>query len=441
MNRREFLSAGAMLAVAATRRHAWAMNPDEQAAWDRYNAAPQGRSEGVIDSAPFLQVPAPDSMGVAFAVSELANGFAEVADNPEMRNATTFGLDGLPQPAIDERVLQIRLTGLKPATRYWYRVGACGFTHPIGYWMKPKTTEWSKVHSFVTPGEKAESRFAVINDTHAHWEAFRLVTDKLGELDAPVTVWNGDIPTSLTDTREDFVRLILKTPTGEGFAASRPVLLNRGNHDFRGTASIHLENVMMTRLPEERSARDRALDRNFAYRQGDIALIGLDTGEDKPDRHPAFGGVARFEAYRTAQTAWLKDQFKRPEIASAPYVVAFVHIPLFDARPGANPGTILEDWADWQQQCAEEWGPVLTGNRVQLVVAGHKHRYRFDPATQGRSWAQVLGGGPHIDKGGDPTRFPTVIEGRVEGGKLVVRVHDVLHRTVAGTFAFDPRRG
>jgi hypothetical protein len=85
---------------------------------------------------------------------------------------------------------------------------------------------------------------------------------------------------------------------------------------------------MMTRLPSERAMRDFALDRNFAFRMGEIALIGLDTGEDKPDHHPANGGFSHFTKFRIAQTAWLKDQFKRPEIANAPYVVAFVHIPL-----------------------------------------------------------------------------------------------------------------
>lgn len=441
MNRREFLSGGAMLAAAAVTGRVSAMNPDEQRAWDAYTAAPTLRSDkSILDSAPFLQVPAPDSMGVVFAVNELANGFADVADNPEMKNAMRFMAEGLPQAGFDDRVIQVRMMGLRPATKYWYRVGACGFTYPVGYWMKQKEVVWSQVFTFTTAGEGAESRFAVINDTHAHWESFRMVTDKLAELNPPVVVWNGDIPTSMTNSREDFVRLILKPQSGAGFASSLPVLLNRGNHDFRGTASVHLENVMMTRLPTERSMRDWTLNRNFAYRQGEIALIGLDTGEDKPDRHPAFGGTARFEPYRTAQTAWLRDQFKRPEIALAPFVVAFVHIPIFDVRPEANPGTILEDWADWQQQCAEEWGPILTENRVQVVVAGHRHCYRFDPAAKDRSWAQIVGGGPYSEKGGDPARFPTVIEGCVEGDKLVMRVHDVLNSRIAGSFAFDSRK-
>jgi hypothetical protein len=40
----------------------------------------------------------------------------------------------------------------------------------------------------------------------------------------------------------------------------------------------------------------------------------------------------------------------------------------------------------------------------------------------------------------DPTRFPTVIEGKVESGKLIVKAHDVLHGTVAARYEFAARK-
>ena len=36
-------------------------------------------------------------------------------------------------------------------------------------------------------------------------------------------------------------------------------------------------------------------------------------------------------------------------------------------------------------------------------------------------------------------RFPTVIEGKVEGGRLRVVAHDVLNNRVVGDFSFPPR--
>lgn len=426
------------MAAGAVAKSASAMMPSEQRAWDAYNASPDVRKTGILDSEPFLQAPAPDSMGVGFAVNGMSVGMVELADNPGLEGAKRFYSEGMPVARLDDRVALVRLTGLKPATRYWYRAGASALTHPVGYWTKQTTPEWGKVYSFTTPGEAAASHFAVINDTHEKWEPFKRVTDKLAELSVPVTVWNGDIPTSLYKKRDDIVRVMYKPLAAEGFASAMPVAVNRGNHDYRGEAAAQYDRVVMARSASERSSRDWQLGYNFAFRQGDIALIGLDTGEDKPDRHPANGGYTYFEPYRTAQAAWLADQFKRPEIASAPFVVAFVHIPLFDSRPGANPGTILEDYAAWQKQAADEWGPVLNANGVQLVVAGHTHRFRYDPPSSGRKWAQIVGGGPHLDRS-KPGRFPTVIEGKVAGGKLVVKVHNVLDGVIAGEFGFGSR--
>ena len=434
IERRTFLKGSALMAAAGVLKPGKAMMPSEQAAYDRYHALKIPRPEGLLDGAPVLQAPAPTSMGVAFAVTALANGFVEVADNPEMKNPTRFMAEGLPLAGIDNRVLLVRLRNLNPGTRYWYRAGAAKLEHPVGYWTKPSEIVWHDVHSFTTPGENAPSHFGMMCDTHAQFQQMARITKKYRALGVPLVVWNGDIPTSLTNKREDFVKHYLVPPENNGYAADTAIVLNRGNHDFRGTAANRLGEVMMPRLPEERSMRDIALDRNFAFRMGEVALIGLDTGEDKPDHHPANGGFSRFTSYRQAQALWLKDQFSRPEIAHAPYVVAFVHIPLFDSNPNANPGTILEDYAAWQKECAELWGPTLAKNGVQLVMAGHTHRYRFDPATPDRPWAQIVGGG----RGAAP-RFQTLIEGKVEGGELVMRVHNTDADTIVAEHRFKPR--
>ena len=433
LERRSFLKGTALLAAAGALKPGQAMMKSEQAAYDKYNAMSIPRPDGLLDGEPVLQVPAPDSMGVAFAVTALANGFAEVADNPDMKNASRFMAEGMPLAGIDDRVLRVRMTGLRPSTRYWYRAGAAKLEHPVGYWTKPSEIVWSAVHSFTTVGEGAPSHFGMMSDTHAKFGQMARITKKYRELGVPLIVWNGDIPSSLTNKREDFVKHYLVPPHNEGYAADTPIVLNRGNHDFRGTAANRLGEVMMPRLPTERSMRDIALDRNFAFRMGEVALIGLDTGEDKPDHHPANGGFSCFTPYRRAQTEWLKDQFSRPEIVQAPYIVAFVHIPLIELWPGANPGTILEDYAVWQKECADMWGPILTANKVQLVLAGHKHRYRYDAATESRSWAEIIGGGC-----GDGT-FQTLTECKVEGGELVVRVHNTDAGTIAGEHRFKPR--
>ena len=68
--------------------------PSEQRAYDKYNALAIPRPDGLLDGEPVLQAPAPDSMGVAFAVTALSNGFVELADNAEMKDPVRFMADG-----------------------------------------------------------------------------------------------------------------------------------------------------------------------------------------------------------------------------------------------------------------------------------------------------------------------------------------------------------
>ena len=164
----------------------------------------------------------------------------------------------------------------------------------------------------------------------------------------------------------------------------------------------------------------------------------MDTGEDKPDGHPNWFGLANFEPYRRAQAEWLSEQVSRPEIASAKFKVLFCHIPLFAAKnspdyPHDGVKIDPEDYAFWSRECNELWSPILEKAGVQLVVCGHKHCFRFDAPTADRPWAQVIGGGPELGAShGRPNAslFPTVVEGRVEEGRLRLLVHDVLNMRV-----------
>ncbi len=88
-------------------------------------------------------------------------------------------------------------------------------------------------------------------------------------------------------------------------------------------------------------------------------------------------------------------------------------------------------------------GPSFEKAGVQRVIAAHQHRLRHDAPAAGRSWAQIVGGGAELGAVGrgeaarpDAGRFPTVIEGKVAGGKRVVTVHDVYHKKIAGEYTF-----
>ena len=441
MNRRDFLKSTAALAAAAAL-------PDVAKAsekLDAIGAAVQQDAVKLITSAPMLQNYAETSMGVAFAVSDMANGYVRYSTKPDMSDAVTVKCGGFRVTDMNDHVMQIRLTGLKPATTYWYQIGADRISYKGGYNMKITGNEEDPhIYSFTTAGKQAKAHFCVINDTHVHWDTIAELMDKIAAIAPSCVIWNGDA-SNTEETIDSQVKIFLDPEIPRKDYASRiPYLFCSGNHDFRGMANRHLERVWMYRQPEERSSRDWDLGRNFAVRMGDIAMIGLDTGEDKLDSNPIFAGLFNSAAYRQAQTVWLDDALKQPEIASAPYLVAFCHIPLFDPRPEANPGDIAPadydpryttDFAIWQRTCSKLWAPLLEKAHCQLVITAHQHSYRYDAPDQTRSWAQIVGGGPNLTGNGRAT----VIEGQIAGGKLAITVYNAADGSVQDSKTFNPR--
>ena len=425
VNRRSFLSGSALVAAAVAAPAQAAEAPKKvRKPFEGIGDAP------FVVGEPCLQAPAETTMGVTWCVSGLAKGVVEVADNPEMANARTVKSGGYGLVPIDVAALEVRLEGLKPATRYWYRTVTTPFTdYKNIYDAKLGEPVVGKVHSFTTLGAGAKTHFAVMNDTHAQWKAFDLVTKKMKELKPGVILWNGDA-TNTTQEKETAVQIFLDPPVAaKDYAADIPTCFVSGNHDFRGSWISKKEEVMQPRHPAERSGAEWDLKWNFAVRMGDVALIGMDTGEDKPDGHPKWFGLANFEPYRKAQAAWLEKALARPDIASAKYKVVFCHIPLYaapDHPDYPHDGVKIDphDYAYWSRECHDLWSPILVKNGVQLVICAHKHKYRFDPATAGRPWAQIVGGGCELPKD-VPERFPTVIEGMVEDGKLKITIHNL----------------
>ena len=445
LTRRAFLTGSTGLFAALS---AGAADKAAEAAASQQAAEAAG--EKLISSAPMLQNAAETSMGVAWAVSANANGFVDVSESPDMAGARRVKCGGYRVTGMNDKVMQVRLTGLKPATRYFYRIGADRIEYKNGYSMKNLGTEVDEaVRSFTTLGAGAKSHFCVINDTHERVQSMNLVFDKLAEIAPPCVVWNGDA-CNVQETVDSLVQVFLRPRAKrKDYAAETPYLFCPGNHDQRGLAARRLEDVFMFRQPEERQSRDWDLGRNFAVRCGDIAMVGLDTGEDRPDDSSFGAGLFSNGPCREAQTEWLRDALRRPDVASAPFIVAFCHIPLYNAKWDGEPIRGRAHDQAWRRMYTDTWGPLLDEAGCQLVVCGHTHRYKYREKVPGHSWSQLVGGSPSLGSRFDhklkktvPDEgcFPTVVEGKVKDGVLEVTVHDLYHKTVAGSFRYPARR-
>ena len=385
----------------------------------------------LVDSPPVLQCPTETGMAVLWAVGRPAAGFVEFGtEKDKLDRKATGDVTGL--NAYHERYLQVRLEELEPNTRYYYRTVTAPFVFHTGHKLERGEDVFSDIYSFETPGpNKTATTFSVINDTHNNQKTYKNLTiPKLNELGSDYTILNGDIASSY-DNGDMAVDAVLR-PGDAAYATEHPMLFVMGNHDHRGCWARDLPLAAATW--NHPASEDRKLTRNFVVRSGPLAMIGLDTGEDKPDWHPAWSGLARFEPYRIAQRDWLERTLKSPIVASAPFVVAFCHIPIYDEDPNANGGDVLERWAQFQRQAGNLWGPLLTKYGVQILIVAHRHRFKYDAPTGDRTWAQLCGGG-HGEK-----EQVTVIRGKVTADSLEIVCDELRKGEELGRWTFQKRK-
>lgn len=381
------------------------------------------------DSFPMLQRPTDDAISVTWAVKRPATGWVEWGPTPELGRTARDSSGGL--FPYEERFLSATMTGLEPGKTYYYRTMTRGLDFRSYGRLAGGEPQAGAVYSFQTPSaDSARGSFAVINDTHENDPSLDAETALIEKYAPDCVVWNGDLLNDV-NSADQAVHGICQAGTTP-WQSTRPVLLAAGNHDHRGPWARNLTKIFLPR--NEESKKYRSLIYNFALRVGPLALIGLDTGEDKPDFHPIWEGLADFDRLRVLQAEWLKETLARPEIAAAPFVVAFCHIPLFDKRPDANPGDILEGWAAWQKRCSELWSPILNKHDVRTLIVAHEHTTaEADLPDDNRVWTQIHGGGQNLEKNA------TFIHGAVEDGELVVRRYWAKDGGALGEWRFQPR--
>lgn len=391
------------------------------------DAAPQDEVKKYMASYPLLQNVSDTSASVAWALNVPATGWVEWGTTPELGKFARNSLFGLNPYETD--FLSARLTGLAPNTKYYYRVATCAFAYKTAYDKDVSEPQYSDVYSFETTGPKGDSvSFGVMNDTHNTLPTIQAHLARFEEFKPDFIFWNGDLCSDYM--KAETPKRNIANPNDKPYASERPLVYVPGNHDRRGMWVRHLKDCLTTWQQDDPKFYE--LGYNYAFRKGPAAFVILDTGEDKPDWHPAWSQMANYEPYRELQTAWLAKVLTRPDIASAPYIIAFCHIPLYDKDPKANPGNILDMYASFQWPCCQMWGPLFEKHGVQLLVAAHQHRFSYAEPTADRSWAQIVGGGPEM-------KHACTIFGEANKDELKLSCQKLEDKSVLGEWSFKPR--
>lgn len=266
------------------------------------------------------------------------------------------GLSGLAEPAVDGLVPVgtrhvVHLTGLEPGTDYSYQVSSTRVVKLKAYWPDKGLTTESPIHRFTTLDARApRTSFSVVTDTH---EDVGRINRLMKMIDWPTTdflVQTGDA-FHWIESEDQLFRNWL-TPIAAGLAQSTSLVFARGNHELRGAFARSLAAYVET------------VERRFYFARdsGPVHLVVVDSGEDKPDDTNVYADLNRTTAYRDAEFAWLEQHLRTaPRVASAPFRVLTMHQPR---------------WG-WLAEGNERWMALANQAGVDLVIAGHNHRFSY----------------------------------------------------------------
>ncbi len=389
--RRHFLSAGAVaLATALPGRDL------------RAEAALPPGERGGTPTHPVVTNAGPDGFTILWGVAGGATGWVEYGETPALGNVARAESAGL--LPYSEYVLRVRVQGLRPGTKYHYRTQ----TVPVIYDAdkirrgEPQASDVAQVTT-LDPA-KAATSFTVWNDTHEHADTLARLSDLTAAADGDFLFWNGDQCNAITSNLKMGGQYL--DAGGRPFAVRTPMLYGRGNHEARGVAARYLPEF--TDTPEGKFY--------YSFRQGPVGFIVLDSGEDKDDGNAEYGGLNDFADYREKQRPWLERELAKPHLTSAPYLITFIHIPLW--------WTNDQEIQRYSVHGRKLWHDLLTRAGVQLVISGHTHLATWLPPDGNHAYGQLIGGGPAKD-------IATLITARADAARMVTTMQTLDGREVA----------
>ena len=245
----------------------------------------------------------------------------------------------------------VHLTGLTPGATYSYQAVSTRVVKLKAYWPDKGLSTEGAIAQFTTldPAGQAVS-FSVVTDTHEDVPRIRALNKLIDWTTTEFLVHTGDAFHWL-DSEDQLFRNWLE-PTIAGLGPTRSLVYARGNHELRGPFARQLFDYVP------------AIEDRFYYAReaGPVHLLVLDTGEDKPDDTNVYADLNRTTAYRAAELAWLGNHARTSaHLRAAPFRVITMHQPR---------------WG-WLADGNQPWIDAANDARIDLVIAGHTHRFSY----------------------------------------------------------------
>lgn len=338
---------------------------------------------------PYLQNPTNGGMTIMWETIIPAYSWVEYGTDTTQLERARLLVDG--QAEFNESVHKIRLEGLKPGVKYYYRVCSQEILYYGGYHKIFGNTAVSPFYSFVTAQEDADNFTALVfNDIHQRKYIFEALYRHVKDVDYDFVVFNGDCIDDPKDHNQASGTLKFLTESVNG--SSIPTIFIRGNHEIRNAYSIGL-----------RKHLDYAGGKTYgAFNWGDTRIVILDCGEDKKDDHREYSGLNDFTSLREEQVEFLKEELSSKAFKKADKRILLHHIPIYGMLGG--------------NLCEPLWRPMLDNAPFDVAFNAHTHQYAFHKkGSCENNYPVFVGGGKSMDNA-------TVFVVHKSKGKLSVKV-------------------
>jgi acid phosphatase type 7 len=309
----------------------------------------------VITQGPYLVASAETSTTIVWLTDTPSHSVVRYAKGSGL---VASALTSIAEPQVDGLVPVglrhvVHITGLEAGATYSYQVISTRVVKLRAYWPDKGLSTESPVHSFTTlDARKASVSFSVVSDTHEDIPRIRALMKMIDWTTTEFLVHTGDAFHWL-DSEEHLFRNWLE-PTIAALGPKIPLMFARGNHELRGAFARELFGYIPTVEGRFYFARDA----------GPVHLIVIDTGEDKADDTNVYARLNRTTTYRAGELAWLRQHVTTSaRVKAAPFRVIAMHQPR---------------WG-WLAHGSDAWVAAANDAGVDLVIAGHTHRFSYTP--------------------------------------------------------------
>lgn len=346
------------------------------------------KAEDIFASKPYLQNPVDGGITVMWETTVPAYSWVEYGTDKENLKRVRLLVDG--QVICNNDLHKIRLEGLQPGQKYYYRVCSTEILSYKAYSKAFGQTAVSDFSTFELPEADEDSFTAIVfNDLHQRTATFQALLEQVKDVDYDFVVFNGDCVDDPANRAQ--ASRFIKVMT-EGVHADRvPAFFMRGNHEIRNAYSIGLRNHF-----------DYVGNKTYgAFNWGDTRIVMLDCGEDKPDDTPVYYDLNDFTQLRQDQVEFMKKEFASKAFKKAEKRVLIHHIPLYGYE---------------HNLCNDLWRPILGKAPFDVCLNAHTHRFAYHPAgSLDCKYPVIIGGG-------NQEKDATVIVLEKDGDELEIKV-------------------